>query len=83
MYTLPSSMQPKLEEVGPLGYVKRTTKYNVRFSANDSNTVTYRSWTTFDEVWGWSSCHAAIYATDRIRPTFRLGRFTPYSAWWH
>lgn len=50
LFRLLQTAQPKLEEVGPFGYVKRTTKYDVRFSADDSDSVTYRSWTVFEEV---------------------------------
>ena len=42
--------QPKLEEKGPFGYIKRTTKYDVRFSDDGSEQVTYRSWTLYDPV---------------------------------
>lgn len=42
--------QPKLDEVGPFGYVKRTTKYDAYFADDGSDTVTYRSWTVFDAV---------------------------------
>lgn len=42
--------QPKLEEKGPFGYIKRTTKYDVIFSDDDSDEVTYKSWTVYDPV---------------------------------
>ncbi|CBJ26590.1 hypothetical protein Esi_0035_0090 [Ectocarpus siliculosus] len=44
------SDEPKLAETGPLGYIKRTTKYDARFSSDFSDTVTYRSWTVYDPV---------------------------------
>ncbi|CAM9935093.1 unnamed protein product, partial [Choristocarpus tenellus] len=42
--------KPKLRETGPFGYVKKTTKYDVRFSSDDSRTVTFRQWTYFEPV---------------------------------
>lgn len=42
--------QPKLEETGPFGYIKRTTKYDAEFTPDGSDSVTYRSWTVFDAV---------------------------------
>lgn len=42
--------QPKLAETGPFGYVKRTTKYDIRFSPDFSDKVTYRSWVVYDPV---------------------------------
>lgn len=42
--------QPKLEEKGPFGYIKRTSKYDVIFSEDGSDKVTYKSWTLYDPV---------------------------------
>lgn len=47
---MPRTNQPKLEEKGPFGYIKRTTKYDVLFSDDGSDKVTYKSWTVYDPV---------------------------------
>ncbi|CAM9155381.1 unnamed protein product [Ectocarpus sp. 13 AM-2016] len=64
---LDQGFKPKLAETGPLGYLKRTTKYDVRFSADFSDTVTYRSWTVYDPVEDPSDCTDMFFRMDKAR----------------
>ncbi|CAM9257644.1 unnamed protein product [Scytosiphon promiscuus] len=59
--------KPKLAETGPFGYIKRTTKYDVRFSPDFSDKVTYRSWTVYDQVEDTRDCTDMFFRMDKAK----------------
>ncbi|CAM9090652.1 unnamed protein product, partial [Laminaria digitata] len=62
---LEQGFKPKLEEKGPFGYVKRTKKYDVNFSDDDSDKVTYKSWTVYDPVEDNEDCTEMFFRMDK------------------
>ncbi|CAM9656283.1 unnamed protein product [Ascophyllum nodosum] len=64
---LEQGFKPKLEETGPFGYKKRTTKYDALFSANDSAKVTYRSWTVYQPTEHSEDCKNMFFRMDKAR----------------
>ena len=54
---LQQGFKPEMHQVGPFGFVKKSAKYNVQFSADDgSATVSYRQWEYLDPVTNASAC---------------------------
>jgi len=56
--------KPKITEQGPYGYVKHVHRYDITFSENDSEYVSYKQYSYFTSTPSLKDCHTMFFRMD-------------------